>query len=121
MSTPPQTHHHQFNVGSGSMEQTGTLTYATLLPSKGNTLTRGYHTPKACQFEEVPASEPDLQKKPLRSAMKGGKKQEMLHMQLAQQLRQKQLEMNRTSSGSDTPTNRGPPVAPKPKVRLSGG
>ena len=65
-------------------------------------------------YEEVPAHEPRLDKKPLRSALKGAKKQEQLQRQLQMQLQQKQKERLRLSN-SDTP--KAPPkVAPKPKT-----
>ena len=55
-------------------------------------------------YEEIPAHEPNLDKKPIRSALKGAKKQEQLQRQLQMQLQQKQKERLRlSSSNSDTP------------------
>ena len=105
------------NVSGGPSTPTGTLTYATLLPSKAHSgLSPGYNTVAGPQYEEIVAHEPsDPGKRPLRSAMKGSKQKALLHQQLAQQLRQKQIDMG------TTPGNRtsGPPVAPKPRIRTS--
>ncbi len=74
-------------------------------------------------YEEVPAHEPNLDKKPLRSALKGAKKQAELQRQLQLQLQQKQLERERmrlSSSGGGANGEGGhkapPKVAPKPRT-----
>ncbi len=115
----------------------GTLTYPTLTPKHHGTGVGvpGYSitmasspmatTPMAVAspaatsigpgYDEIPVHEPNLNKKPLRSALKGAKKQESLQRQLQLQLQQKQQEMCRSSSLGETP--RAPPkVAPKPKT-----
>ena len=97
---------YQFQVGSGALTPTGTLTYATLLPSKAHHgLSPGYNVVQSPSSEEIPAHEPDFSKKPLRSAMKGSKQKAMLHQQLALQLRQKQDAMG-TPPGGSSPANR---------------
>ena len=88
--------------------------------------------PVSFQPREYPVSEPDLSKKPLRSALKGAKSKELFQRQLEQKLQERNsMSLTRQGSypypteggidmgtwpgpGGDTP--KAPPkVAPKPK------
>lgn len=74
---------------------------------------------------EVPINEPDLSRKPVRSALKGGKNKEMFQRQLADKLKERQLQQQLSMEGAGagdegsrpgTLTRGGPPItAPKPK------
>ena len=84
-------------------------------------------------IQEVPINEPDLNRKPVRSALKGGKNKEMFQRQLADKLKERQLQQQLSlelapggdtagsESGSSRPStlprsSAGPPItAPKPK------
>ena len=115
----------------------GSLTYSTLTPRHQGSSLAGYSismasspmatTPMAVAspsatvaspaYEEVPAHEPNLDKKPIRSALKGAKKQEQLQRQLQMQLQQRQKEQRLRLSSSNSETPKAPPkVAPKPKT-----
>ena len=80
-------------------------------------------------YMEVPIKEPDLTKKPVRSALKGAKTKQLLQQQLQQKLQEKQKQLQyaecvSTSFGTGAYSNEGslprapPKVAPKPKVSL---
>lgn len=101
--------------------------YPTPIPQTHSPLTTPtYNTtptgrPPGSLFEEVPISEPDLNKKPLRSAMKGAKNREMLKHQLEEKLRQKPSFSPGFSNTSSYPPARSPSgrkippeVAPRP-------
>ena len=136
--SPPVSGGHMSHDSFQSTPYTGqgTLTYSTLTPRHQGSSIAGYSISMASSpmattpmvvasptattaspaYEEVPAHEPRLDKKPLRSALKGAKKQELLQRQLQMQLQEKQKQRLRlSSSNSDTP--KAPPkVAPKPKT-----
>jgi len=80
-------------------------------------------------YTEVPIREPDLTRKPVRSALKGAKTKQLLQQQLQQKLQEKQKQLQYaecvstsfgTGYGNDGSLPRAPPpkVAPKPKVSL---
>lgn len=81
-------------------------------------------------YEEVPIHEPDFNRQPVRSALKGAKLSEQLHLQLEQKLKEKRQMLDGAEEGSTrgsslTPSGGGegrrsapPAVAPKPGHRL---
>ena len=128
------THHHNLHhtpVQNSAMYHHHTpsgLTFATPGPKGHHVGISNASTPTGTQggggnmYEEVPAHEPDLSKKPQRSALKGAKQRQELQHALTLQLRMKHQEMNRTrylKSGSATLPKATPPkIAPKPNFRL---
>ena len=63
-------------------------------------------------YEEVPIHEPDLNKRPVRSALKGAKIRDHFRQQLEEKMLQRQL------SGSSLQADKQPPrTAPKPRIR----
>ena len=74
---------------------------------------------------EMPVNEPDLHKRPVRSAMKGAKNKEMFQRQLADKLNERRLQQqmsfdaaareDSTDSRPSTLQRGAPPTAPKPR------
>jgi hypothetical protein len=112
LSTPPCS--QAMPVHSTAGYTPSGLTFATPIPRSHMTQGVSMSTPTTSQerYEEVPAFEPDLSKKPKRSALKGAKKQEEQQMNLQAALHQQlQATLNRNKPVP-------PKIAPKPKVRL---
>lgn len=115
-------------------------TYSTLGPHPHThtlpaPVTKTFSAPEKPPLDEVPIREPDLSKRPVRSALKGAKSKELLQKQLQQRLLEKQQQQQRLS-GNDSPapsvsfgvttghgdSPRAPPpkIAPKPRVFIAG-
>ena len=76
-------------------------------------------TSEASKFSEVVIHEPDLSKRPQRSAMKGGKSKEMFQKQLEQKLQSRTsltLQRDDPNTGSQWETGAGDPPKPRPRI-----
>jgi hypothetical protein len=110
---------------TGLMYPTPTLKTQTL-PARHS---EDPYSPVTPIVSEMTINEPDLNKKPLRSALKGAKSKQLLQQQLQQRLQEKQRHLQyaecvTTSVGMGGYSHNGslprapPKVAPKPKVSL---
>ena len=98
------------------------------MPHSNPPISPGFSTPPssgggAAGYQEVPICEPDLNKRPIRSALKGAKNKEMLQRQLEEKLRERHIASEGGGAGHGvsffTPNAR--PDLQGPRVRISGG
>ena len=125
----PYSHNASPMLNNNKYTPTG-LTYPTpTLKTQTLPVSYGASPTMVPGYAEIPIKEPDLSKKPVRSALKGAKSKQLLQQQLQQKLQEKQKQLQyaeciSTSFGTGGYGNEGslprapPKVAPKPKVSL---